>query len=249
MVHLDDLDVPVGAEPRAAPHARSTAARAGRRPSRYCRSGAPGFRGGIVDHRGDATPDDFSPVVPMTIACGRLRRFAHAAASYLCASSAAGCEKSTSTYIDAMILVIDNYDSFTWNLVHYLQELGPRSRSRATTRSARPGDIIGRRGVPDLARPLHAQRSRDQPRSGRGLRRPETASARRVPRPSGDRPAFRRAVVRGGLMHGKTSRSSMTAAACSPACPRPSPRRAIIRWWSPTFPTPWSSTRRPTTGW
>jgi hypothetical protein len=23
-----------------------------------------------------------------------------------------------------MILVIDNYDSFTWNLVHYLQELG-----------------------------------------------------------------------------------------------------------------------------
>tara|TARA_B110001454_G_C12658913_1_gene408699 strand:- start:402 stop:1001 length:600 start_codon:yes stop_codon:yes gene_type:complete len=25
---------------------------------------------------------------------------------------------------DAMILVIDNYDSFTWNLVHYLMELG-----------------------------------------------------------------------------------------------------------------------------
>lgn len=24
----------------------------------------------------------------------------------------------------AMILVVDNYDSFTWNLVHYLQELG-----------------------------------------------------------------------------------------------------------------------------
>ena len=23
-----------------------------------------------------------------------------------------------------MILVIDNYDSFTWNLVHYLMELG-----------------------------------------------------------------------------------------------------------------------------
>ncbi len=23
-----------------------------------------------------------------------------------------------------MILVVDNYDSFTWNLVHYLQELG-----------------------------------------------------------------------------------------------------------------------------
>ena len=23
-----------------------------------------------------------------------------------------------------MILVLDNYDSFTWNLVHYLMELG-----------------------------------------------------------------------------------------------------------------------------
>ncbi len=27
-----------------------------------------------------------------------------------------------------MILVIDNYDSFTWNLVHYLEELGMRTR-------------------------------------------------------------------------------------------------------------------------
>ncbi len=27
-----------------------------------------------------------------------------------------------------MILVIDNYDSFTWNLVHYLQELGAEVR-------------------------------------------------------------------------------------------------------------------------
>lgn len=27
-----------------------------------------------------------------------------------------------------MILVIDNYDSFTWNLVHYLEELGARTR-------------------------------------------------------------------------------------------------------------------------
>ncbi|HEY0116336.1 MAG TPA: aminodeoxychorismate/anthranilate synthase component II [Allosphingosinicella sp.] len=27
-----------------------------------------------------------------------------------------------------MILVIDNYDSFTWNLVHYLQELGEQVR-------------------------------------------------------------------------------------------------------------------------
>lgn len=27
-----------------------------------------------------------------------------------------------------MILVVDNYDSFTWNLVHYLMELGAEVR-------------------------------------------------------------------------------------------------------------------------
>ena len=27
-----------------------------------------------------------------------------------------------------MILVLDNYDSFTWNLVHYLRELGAEVR-------------------------------------------------------------------------------------------------------------------------
>ena len=27
-----------------------------------------------------------------------------------------------------MILVLDNYDSFTWNLVHYLMELGVEVR-------------------------------------------------------------------------------------------------------------------------
>ena len=27
-----------------------------------------------------------------------------------------------------MILVVDNYDSFTWNLVHYLKEIGAEVR-------------------------------------------------------------------------------------------------------------------------
>jgi anthranilate synthase component 2 len=30
--------------------------------------------------------------------------------------------------LSAVILVIDNYDSFTWNLVHYLREIGPEVR-------------------------------------------------------------------------------------------------------------------------
>ena len=27
-----------------------------------------------------------------------------------------------------MILVVDNYDSFTWNLVHYIEQAGARTR-------------------------------------------------------------------------------------------------------------------------
>jgi anthranilate synthase component II len=34
------------------------------------------------------------------------------------------CADAAVRYVAAMILVVDNYDSFTWNLVHYLQELG-----------------------------------------------------------------------------------------------------------------------------
>jgi anthranilate synthase component 2 len=34
------------------------------------------------------------------------------------------CTGARFVYGGAMILVVDNYDSFTWNLVHYLMELG-----------------------------------------------------------------------------------------------------------------------------
>ena len=59
-----------------------------------------------------------------------------------------------------MILVIDNYDSFTYNLVHYLEELGAHMivrRNDALTVDDAPGDETGRGSA--LARTLHPQRS------------------------------------------------------------------------------------------
>jgi anthranilate synthase component 2 len=47
-----------------------------------------------------------------------------------------------------MILVIDNYDSFTWNLVHYLEDLG--AETRVTRNDALTADQalgLGARGV------------------------------------------------------------------------------------------------------
>lgn len=47
------------------------------------------------------------------------------------------------------ILVIDNYDSFTWNLVHYLEEIGARTQvlrndevSAATALAMKPDGIV-----------------------------------------------------------------------------------------------------------
>ena len=60
--------------------------------------------------------------------------------------------------MSGQVLVIDNYDSFTYNLVQYLGELGADgARARATTRS-RVDEIAARQ--PDahrhLAGPVHA---------------------------------------------------------------------------------------------
>ena len=66
-----------------------------------------------------------------------------------------------------MILVIDNYDSFTWNLVHYLMELGARV------------EVV----------------RNDAISAGEAL----SSGAKAIGQHFGGK------VVRGGLMHGKTS--------------------------------------------
>ena len=103
-----------------------------------------------------------------------------------------------------MLLMIDNYDSFTFNLVQYFGELGEEVRSFrndeidvAGIGALRPDAIVL------LARALHAGRGRHLRRRDPRLRR-QAADPRRLPRPPGDR---RRARRQGGsrrrLMHGK----------------------------------------------
>ena len=62
------------------------------------------------------------------------------------------------------ILVIDNYDSFTFNLVHYLMELGAEVQVvRNDAITADEAMRIGRGGCPDFARSMHSERSGHHP--------------------------------------------------------------------------------------
>lgn len=105
-----------------------------------------------------------------------------------------------------MILVIDNYDSFTWNLVHYVMELGAEVRvERNDALTVADAMASGARGIllsPGPCTPNEA---------GITLDLVGACAAARLPlfgvclghQAIGQH--FGGAVVRGGLMHGKTS--------------------------------------------
>ena len=105
-----------------------------------------------------------------------------------------------------MILVIDNYDSFTWNLVHYLMELGAEVEVvRNDALSAGQAISSGAQGFlisPGPCTPneagisldlVHAAADAQLPLLGVCLGHQSIGQA------------FGGKVVRGGLMHGKTS--------------------------------------------
>ena len=104
------------------------------------------------------------------------------------------------------ILVIDNYDSFTWNLVHYLMELGAEVEVvRNDALSAREALETGAQGFlisPGPCTPNEAGISLDLVAACADAAKPLLGVClghQAIGQHFGGR------VVRGGLMHGKTS--------------------------------------------
>lgn len=105
-----------------------------------------------------------------------------------------------------MILVIDNYDSFTWNLVHYLMELGTEVQvvrnDVLTARDAVASNAQAFLISPGPCTPNEAGISLDLVAACADLRKPLLGVC------LGHQAIgqhFGGSVVRGGLMHGKTS--------------------------------------------
>jgi anthranilate synthase component 2 len=105
-----------------------------------------------------------------------------------------------------MILVVDNYDSFTWNLVHYLMELGAEVRvernDALTAAEALASNATGFLLSPGPCTPNEAGISLDLVAACAEARRPLLGVClghQAIGQHFGGK------VVRGGLMHGKTS--------------------------------------------
>lgn len=109
-------------------------------------------------------------------------------------------------YGEKMILVIDNYDSFTWNLVHYLMELGVEVEVvRNDALTAAQALATGASGIllsPGPCTPNEAGICLDVVAACADAARPLLGVClghQSIGQHFGGR------VVRGGLMHGKTS--------------------------------------------
>ena len=131
-----------------------------------------------------------------------------------------------------MILLVDNYDSFTYNLAHLFAELGRRGgrapeRRRSTRTTAErlaPSHLVISPG-PGPAR-RRGRLAGDHPPA-----RADDADARRVPRPPGDRRGVRRRGRPGAGAPPRQGerRRTTTGRASSPGCPTASRPAATTR--------------------
>ena len=121
-----------------------------------------------------------------------------------------------------MILVIDNYDSFTFNLVHYLQELGAEVRvERNDALTAREAVGSGAKGIllsPGPRTPNEAGITLDTVAACTDAQLPLLGVClghQAIGQHFGGR------VVQGGLMHGKTSAVTHDASGVFAGLPSP----------------------------
>ena len=145
--------------------------------------------------------------------------------------------RATGTLDRMRVLVVDNYDSFTYNLVHLLEELGAEVVVRRSDAiSVEDAHELASRSTRDLARPRPALRRRPLLRA-RPRSRTDDADARRLPRSPGDRRGLRRRGLAGafadprqGELDQPRRRAGSTQAcrlASKPAATTRSPRRGF----------------------
>ena len=131
-----------------------------------------------------------------------------------------------------MILLIDNYDSFVYNLARYVQELGedaarPAARRDDGRRGAAlaPSHIIISPGPCSPGRGGHLHRAWS---GGSGPRSRSSASAWATS--ASGRPTAERSCAPGGRCTARPPRSITDGPASSPDCRRRSSRRATTPW-------------------
>ena len=104
-----------------------------------------------------------------------------------------------------MILLVDNYDSFTYNLYQYLGELGADVRVvRNDAMSVDEALALGPEKIVISPGPGHARRRGDQPGADPPARRCRSSASASVTRPWA-RSSGARSSAPPKLMHGKTS--------------------------------------------